>query len=178
MDDLSLYWTFAFLTSILALNLQCSLIKSFISNQPSGHLSSFVGMVQDIFVAVQIHGTTHCILAIISRFDFVTNYLRDCSALTLVICSFVELVNTSTLLHLGNSCIVRILCLNCISFMEETVGEFYTRIILFVISLSIGSANCVGLIYTGDILNGNVFNMMTGQMLNSGNFKLIKQHIT
>jgi hypothetical protein len=174
MDALSLSWISAFLTSILVVNMQCFLIKSFISNQPSGHLSSFVGMVQDIFVAVQAHGTTHCILAIISRFDLVRNYLRGCSTLTLGIGTFVEIVNTSTLLHLGNSCIVRILCLNWISLMEETVGEFSTRIILVVVSISIGSANCIGLIYSGDILNGTIYNMITGQMVTSGNYELIR----
>jgi hypothetical protein len=57
MTGLDWAWIAAFCVCIVALTVLCSAIKRFISRQPSGHLSSYVCMVQDIFVAVQARQT-------------------------------------------------------------------------------------------------------------------------
>ena len=148
---ISLAWIITFVTSIIILNFLSFMIKNYIVNQPSGNKSLFVYMVLDICTVIQVHGTLHCSLGILSRFELITEFLRIYENVTLIVCAFVELVNTATILHLGNSCIVRILCLKYISFMEETVGERATRAFLALVSYSAGIANCVALIITGGV---------------------------
>jgi len=143
-----LAWIITFGISIIILNFLSFMIKSYIVNQPSGNKSLFVYMVLDICTIIQVHGTLHCSLGILSRFEEITEFLRDHKIVTLIVCTLVELVNTATIFHLGNSCIVRILCLKYISFMEETVGEKTTRVLLAIISILTGIANCSVLIMT------------------------------
>jgi hypothetical protein len=146
---ISLVWISTFTFSIFILNFLSFMIKSYIVNQPSGNKSLFVYMILDICTVIQIHGTLHCSLGILSRCDAITDFLRDNENVSVILCIFVELVNTATIFHLGNSCIVRILCLKYISFMEETVGERATRGLLALISLSAGIGNSSALVVSG-----------------------------
>jgi hypothetical protein len=62
-----LAWIITFGISIIILNFLSFMIKSYIVNQPSGNKSLFVYMVLDICTIIQVHGTLHCSLGILSR---------------------------------------------------------------------------------------------------------------
>ena len=165
---LNIVWFVTFLISFFTSNLLCILIKNYIDCQPQGSLSLFVSMVKDICWGILAHSTTHCLLGILSRFDFVAEIVKEDDIISILICTIAELVNTTTLVHLGSFCLVRILCLTKISFMEETVGEKPIRIFLFCFSFVAAIANCSALVVSGDIINGTVFNMMSQQITKSG----------
>ena len=165
---LQVAWFLAFLLSLITSNSLCLVVKGYISSQPAGNLSLFVLMVKDIFTGIQFHSSTHCLLGMVSRLELVTATVADHRAVAVVVGTFAELVNTTTLVHLGSFCVVRILCLKYISFMEETLGERVIRLSLFCISFAAAGANCAALIASGDILNGTVYNMMTNTVSVSG----------
>jgi hypothetical protein len=165
---LHIAWFVTFLISLLTSNLLCLLIKNYTVNQPQGNLSLFVSMVKDICCGIQAHSTTHCLLGILSRFEFVTEIVKNDEIISIFICTVAELFNTTTLVHLGSFCLIRILCLRHISFMEETVGEKATRIVLFCFSFVVAVANCFALVVSEDIVNGTVFNMMSRQVTKAG----------
>ena len=169
MEKLDVVWLAAFALSILLLNFLCHIIISYISSHPPGSQSSFVCIIQDIFIALQIHGNVHCLLGILSRYQAVNDTVKNNQCLTTVLCTTVELVNTATILHFGNSCVLRIVCLKYFSFLEEVVGEKTTRILITSFSLTGSILNCTALILTGDILNGTMYNMLTKQTTKAGN---------
>ena len=105
-----------------------------------------------------------------SRFELVTGVVADHRAVAVVVGTFAEVVNSTTLVHLGSFCLVRILCLRFISFMEETLGERVIRLSLFSFSFAAALTNCAALIASGDILNGTVYNVMTNTVSVSGEF--------
>ena len=173
MEKLDIVWLAAFAISILLLNFLCNIIKSYITSHPPGSQSSFVCIIQDFFIALQIHGNVHCLLGILSRYQAVNETVKNDQCLTTVLCTTVELVNTATMLHFGNSCVLRIVCLKFFSFLEEVVGEKTIRILVACFSFAGSIANCIALVLTGDILNGTMYNMLTKQTTKAGNSVLL-----
>ena len=165
---LEVVWFLAFLISLVASNCLCSIIKGFISSLPAGDLSLFVHMMNDLYTGIHFHTSIHCILGMVSRFEPVTAAVAGSNAAAVVIGSLIELMNTSMLVHLGLLCIIRILCLKYISFMEETLGEKIIRITLLSLSFAAAVINCTALIVSGDILSGTVYNVMTNTVSVSG----------
>ena len=170
METSGYIWIPCFIVSIALLNVLSTLLRGYICKQPSGNNSLFVYMVEDICVVMQLHGTVHCVVVIVSRFETVVQFFRTHDSVAINVCLLVELVNTTTILYLGNSCIVRILCFSNISFMEEVIGEKVTRISLACITISTAVLNCIFMATTGDITNGTMFNMMTRQISKAGKY--------
>ncbi len=77
-------------------------------------------------------------------------------------------MNTSILIQVGNFCLIRMICQRHISFIEETIGENWTRSILALISFSIAIANCLTLLCNGMMLNGTLYNVLTAQLTIAG----------
>ena len=165
---LNTFWFTAYFASLISSNILCMIIKGYIISQPQGNQALIVLLMNDIFIGIQFHSSTHCILGLISRFDFVNESVVEYKVLAAVIGCFTELVNTTSQVHLGSVCLTRIIWLKYIEFVEGTVGETKVRVILFLFSFMMGTANCVILTISGDIFNGMVYNMLSNQVAISG----------
>jgi hypothetical protein len=71
----------------------------------------------------------------------VTGFLSESPVVTLLICSIYSFTFSAACVSVGFICVVRILCLKNITFVEEAIGETLLRI-LFVF-LILGTAICV-----------------------------------
>jgi hypothetical protein len=60
------------------------------------------------------------------------------------------------------------ICQRHISFIEETIGEKWTRLSLALISFSVAIAHCLALVFNGMMLNGTLYNVLTSQLTIAG----------
>ena len=165
MDTLDIFGLFAFGISLFAINIICSMLKNSITKQPTGNLSLLFWIINDISLGIQAHGSIQCVLAFVSRFSQVRQYLKLNSNLSMVVIGIADLTNTSTLFYAATICIVRLLCLKFVSFMEETVGEKNTRLCMSSVSLIFGLGCVTVLIVSKDIFSGAMYSVVTGQGL-------------
>lgn len=165
MENLDIFGLFAFSASLFAINIICSMLKSSIKQQPTGNLSLLFWIINDMSLGIQTHGSIQCVLAFVSRFSQVRLYLRQNPNVSMAVCSFGEVTNTSTLFYAGTICLIRILCYKYVSFMEETIGEKAIRACMFGVSFVFGIGCCAALIVSRDIFSGTMYNIVTGQGL-------------
>jgi hypothetical protein len=60
------------------------------------------------------------------------------------------------------------LCLSNATFMEETVGERMTRVIVACVSILASAGVCASLVVSGEIHTGSIFSLMTQQFVPGG----------
>ena len=75
---------------------------------------------------------------------------------------------TCQCVNAGCVCVIRILCLAKMSFMDETIGEFRVRMVSLAISVTTGFAVSITFFLAGESNAGSLFTIMTGQARPSG----------
>ena len=168
MDTLNFIWLIAFSVLLLKLNILCSLITKYIDDKPLGHQSLYDVVLRDNLNIAKLYGTTYCLLAILSRFNCLTETLGQNLLLGNIACLFYSFTFTATCVNLGCMCIIRTLCLINISWMEENLGEMCIRFTLMFITLIISITACTIQIISGDITTGTIYILLTGQTVPVG----------
>ncbi len=79
---------------------------------------------RDNLSIVQLYGTTYCFLAIVSRFDSVSELVRDNLILGNIVCLFYSFTFTAACINLGCMCIIRYQYFK--QFFMSTVPESVT----------------------------------------------------
>ena len=158
---------FTFLFSTL--NLLMFLIRSYIRNKAPGTQSLYDIVTGDSFLFVHFSGSTFTLIAIFSRFDFVVKLASDSKLFVTVVCSLYCLAFISVCVHSGCLCILRIVCLANLSFVEDVIGENRTRVSITGLSIFLAVAACVAQVLSGDINSGTAFAFLTRKAVTTGN---------
>ena len=108
-----------------------------------------------------------------SRVEVIQQLLQQEPILTSSICIFYEICATSTCTNLCSVCVVRILCVDHSSFMEEKIGERKIRIGVGVVIVVSCLAVCSAIILSDEILTGSIFSLVTYQIKAGGKYQLI-----
>jgi hypothetical protein len=97
------------------------------------------------------------------------NFFDEKSPGTLLACSVYEFAFSTVCINIALTCLVRILCLINLTFVEESVGENRLRTFLAAATLVGGMGVVTTEIMSGDILAGLSFNLLTGNQTVAGN---------
>ena len=127
MNVINISWLIAFSILLVALNFLYSMLIKYINDKPLGNQSLYDIVFRDTISIVQLYGTTYCLLAILSRFESISNGLSENVLLGNIACLFYAFTFTATCVHLACTCVIRTFCLINISCMEESLGETLIR---------------------------------------------------
>jgi hypothetical protein len=163
---------FAFL--FLILNFLLFLIRSYITNKSPGTQSLYDIVTGDTFLFAHFSGSTFTLIAIFSRFDWIVKLSSESELFVTVVCSLYCLAFISVCVHSGCLCIVRILCLANLSFVEDVIGETRTRVSIAGLTVVLAIAACVAQILSGDINSGTAFAFLTRQAVATGTNLIIR----
>ena len=71
-------------------------------------------------------------------------------------------------MNVSCTCIVRVLCLIKLDWMEEKVGEIWIRIIVASFSFICGTAVSIAQLVAGDILTGPIYSLIAKDVVKAG----------
>jgi len=139
MNLMNFVWLLVFSFLLLCISILYPLMRHYLSNIPSGSQSLYHNLARNTLSFHQMTGTIYCVSVITSRFDFILDFVSSNLVVIVSICIIYEFAYITSSISLGCLAIIRLLCLLNISFMEETVGEFASRLIHGTVSSLIGT---------------------------------------
>ncbi len=143
MDNIDTIWFLLFIFLFLISTFLISMIRKFMKYRPLGSQSLYDVMTLDNFGMLQFTSTVFTLSASISRFESVRNFASKSQLfVTLFNCLYL-FAYMSICVHGSCLAIIRLVCLIRLSILEETIGEYLTRIILNGISIIVALAVCV-----------------------------------
>ena len=171
MDTLNILWLAVFSILLLSLNILFAFITKYIEDKAPGHQSLYDVVLRDNLNIAKMYGTTYCLLAILSRFQFFREVLNQNFFLANTACLLYSFTFTAVCVNLGCMCIIRTLCLISISWMEENLGEMFIRVTVTFVTLLISITACIAQFISGDLTTGTVYILLTGQTVPVGKIK-------
>ena len=168
MDNVNIVWIVSFTIVLITLNCLYPLIFDYIDNKPMGCKSIFDLVMKDHFKVARFTGTTYCLIALISRCPQAVGAIRDSNILAISACSVYEFAYATVCYNIACTCVIRILCLFSITFVEETIGENVVRKTLAFSTILCGAVTVAVEIYSKDIASGISFNLLTGNFSTTG----------
>ena len=115
----------------------------------------------------------YCLVAIVSKLNEFGHFLADDSLGVKLVCCLYELAHWSVLLNIGLTCLVRIVCLVNVGFVEESVGENWLRGFVMAATVLGGIGAISADVISGDVVSGVPFNLLTrGQTVAGLPFKV------
>ena len=169
MDLLSVIWIFAFSFLLTSLSILYSLIRRYLDDYPEGSKSIYHVVARITIFIFQTTGSVYCILAIVSKLNYLLDILNSDIIGPLSVTLLYEFSFFSSCISLGCIILIRLMCLINITFMEETIGEFGIILIHFSTTFICGVVLCGILVLTGDILTVTAHNLMTRNAVPMGN---------
>ena len=120
-------WILLFIFLLLCINFTTSLIIKCLLEKPLGRQSIFDSSVRDTLMIMRWYGSLASVMCIMGRSEDLRNLFLEYS----VVLAAASLLFTFSLVllcvHVGCLCIIRILCIAKLSFMEDTIGELRIR---------------------------------------------------
>ncbi len=161
-------WILAFTLLLFIINIVHHLICQSIKEKPLGCQSIYDSAMHDTFLVMRCYSTFICSMYILSRFSLLKETFADNDILMTVICSFYSFGFICQCVNVGCVCIIRILCLVQMTFMDETLGEFKVRFISMTITLTTGFGAALAFFLAGESNSGSLFTIMTDQIRPTG----------
>jgi hypothetical protein len=168
MNLIDFIWIFSFFLIFLSLHVTNHLIVSSISAKPLGKQSLFDLSIKDTFFTTKIYGSLACLVCIFARFDSFRLLLSKNLILTTVLCSIYSFSFTCMCVNAGCLCIVRILCIVKINYIEEKIGEFKIRLISSTFTLIAGVTVTCLFVICGEVNTGTPVALLTLHVIPSG----------
>ncbi len=131
-------WIAAFLLLFFCLNSINYLIVSSIKEKPLGQQSVFDIAIKDTFLTSKLFGSYACLICVFARFERFRQLLTEIPILATFLSFAYSFAFICLCVNAGCLCIIRILCIVKLSFVEETVGEFRVRLISITSTLILG----------------------------------------
>ena len=89
------------------------------------------------------------------------SFFNGYPAPAVALCAVYSTVFASSCVGVGYLCVVRIICLRNITFVEESIGETTLRVVFIVVVVVSGVTVTTILIVTGDVASGTIFILIT-----------------
>ena len=154
LESKDLLWLFLFTLLLLLSNFLCFMIVGSLRNKALGHQSIFDQVFQDTFLVGNFFCSWVSLVVIVSRFSWFRILISECNLLLTLICGTTAFARHACLILTCCFCIIRILCLFRMTFLEETIGEAKVRLIYIVLTLSTGLVILFVLFINGEIVSG------------------------
>ena len=117
---------------------------------------------------VQFSGSVFTLTAVLSRLELVTSAAAASKPFVTVVCSLYCLAFVSVSVHSGLICVLRIVCLTNLTFVENVVGENKTRCVISVTAVTMAVTACAAQNVSGDINSGTAFAFLTRHAVTTG----------
>jgi hypothetical protein len=98
----------------------------------------------------------------------VTSLAAESKLFVTVVCSLYCIAFISLCVHGGCLCILRLVCLTNLTFVESRIGETNTRLGIAVLTAVVATAACVAQNISGDINSGTAYAFLTRQTVDTG----------
>ena len=132
-------------------------------------MSIFSVVIKDSFYVAHLSGTTFCVVAILSRFQFVSNLVNGGNPLfAILICTFYDFAMLTACINPEIVSIVRVVCLVNLRVAEEGIGEKVIRSSVLFVTFVGGIGLCGLLIVNGDVITGPAFSLFSQKAVLSG----------
>ena len=172
MEIIDLIWLSAFFFLLVILNVVLNLIIHILREKPLGKQSIFDASIQDTCKVAQMFGTLSCVMCIFARFVWFRNIITGNDWLTTTCCLIYNFCFTALCVSIGCMFVTRIACIKNMTFVEESVGEIYVRIIFSGITILSGILVCSVISFQGEIKSFTPLALLTGQIVLPGNYSL------
>jgi hypothetical protein len=168
MEVFDAFWLFAFGTLLLVTNLLLHLMIQSINKKPLGNQSIFDASMKDLFIVLSCYTLFICIMYIFTRFEVIRNIFVKHTTLLTLTCTSYYFAFASVCIYASFVCITRIICLNKMAFIDETVGELKVRQFSAASSLSIAFVFAIVLFIYGETNGGSFKTIISGEVNKSG----------
>lgn len=139
-----------------------------ISDKAPGSKTLFDNVLKDMFWFTGSGGSLFCVIDIASRLVWVRDLCKDYPILLIIPCVLYVYAFVSVCIQMGTICIIRILCILNLTFMEETVGETLVRIVAIGFTFFGTGAVCIVYIMIDDMFSGTAMTLFTHHILPTG----------
>lgn len=139
-----------------------------ISDKAPGAKTLFDVAMKDFFWFTCFGGSAFCVIDVVSRFGSIRTLCQDYPSLLIVPCILYVYAFVSVCIQMGSICIIRILCILNLTFMEETLGENLIRTVAIAFTLFWSIFICVLFVVIDDIYSGTAMTLFTHNVLPTG----------
>ena len=168
MEITDFIWISSFFLLLLSLNVINYLIVSSIRAKPLGKQSLFDLSIRDTFLTTKFYGSFACLVCIFARFASFRQLLAGNPILTTILCSIYSFAFTCICVNAGCLCIVRILCILKMNYIEEKIGEFRVRLISITFTVTVGVTVTSIFFFAGEIKTGTPVALLTMHTVPAG----------
>jgi len=168
MQEFDVLWVIIFFSSLTITNFTLHNAKCYIRDKPPGMKSLHDIVFKDMICVVQFAASTICMTSILSRFEIVREVLSENPFLLTVFCSIYICGFTSVCISNSCICIIRILCIIDLTFVEEHLGEPMTRACALLIPFLACTSACIICSIHNDINSGTAMTLFTGRSVATG----------
>ena len=170
MEANDIFCLLSFTILLYIINIVHHLICQSIKEKALGCQSIYDCAMHDTFLVMRCYSTFICLIYILSRFELIKEIFIQNNTLLTAVCLCYSFGFTCQCINAGCVCIIRILCLAQMSFMDETVGEFMVRLISLAITFTTGFGATLAFFLAGESTSGSLFTILTDQVRPSGVF--------
>ena len=162
MENIDFIWLLAFTTELILGNTSFYMLLVCLKNKPILEQSIYDQVLVDSFLAGNLYGTWICMVVIATRFEIVRFIIHEYPLFTTTISSVTTFGRVAISICLRCLCLVRILYIYDMNFIEETLGEKKVRIMTFATVAASGIAALAVLIVKDEVVSGLIV-LYTGQ---------------
>ncbi len=154
MESKDILWLFLFTLLLFLSNLLCFIMVGSLRSKALGNQSIYDQVFQDTSLVGNFFCSWISLVVIVSRFSWFRVLISDYNFLLTIICATTTSARHAGLVFICSFCIIRILCLLKMTFLEETVGEAKVRLTYFTLALSTGIVVLFVLFIHDEIVSG------------------------
>ena len=125
MELVNFIWLLSFVLLLLVINILIDAIIRSLEEKPLGQQSEFDAAISDTCRILRLYGTMVmvCLVAITGTLETCRNFLTENRILLSVFCVMYGFSLISLCDNAGCVCLVRIVCIGRMIFIDETIGE-------------------------------------------------------
>ncbi len=160
MNTPDFLWVCIFSILFFLINFVHYCMKNYVRDKPLGSKSLHDIILKDVLIVTQTCGSTLCSVAILSRLEHIRSIIDEYPIILTSLCTiYISAFMSACLIH-GCLCIIKILCIINLTFMEERVGETLTRALVIGIVIGINSLACILFGFHDDIKTGTPMSLL------------------
>jgi hypothetical protein len=154
MESKDLLWLSLFTLLLVFSNFLCFMVVSSLQSKALGQQSIYDQVVKDTFSVGNVFCSWVCLVVIITRFSSCRVQITESDLLLTLICGMTMFIRLSLCIFTCSLCIIRVLCIFKMAFLEKTIGEGKIRQTYFIISLLVGVFILIILFIHDEIISG------------------------
>ena len=166
MEFADIFWLGIYVSLLFIINSVLYCMNCYIRDKPLRSLQDSV--FKDTVIITQICGSIFCSVAILSRFDFVRNFLKDNPLVLTCFCTIYIFAFISIGVSHSCVCVSRILCIVNLTFMEDSLGENLARAFTVGSTMIVSGSACIVFAFHDDINTGTAFSLLTNTSVPTG----------